>query len=336
MCDSLLEEENIFCCDFHPSNTTINNCYLDAPSPEPSEKDSAVLSRKVIYIDLIDDWNKPEQTILAASAAGFNVINLAFYLSATGPTDAAVAWQGLSSATKTATMQTVHSAGGVVLVSLGGSTDHPYDQDPTQLGQRVAQWALDQQLDGVDFDLESIQPGFVVSPQLPTAAQLIAWLVTLNEATRAVLGSGRLITHAPQAPYLSVPGSQGTWAGTTGGYTAVFQAGNVDFLNIQYYNQGSGCYQTYDDIFVSPCSSFPSTAISQLSQNGKVMPLSALVVGMPVAPNDASQPFPNASTLHDMFTQANSSLGWTAGVMGWQWHADGSARTWLQTIVSGS
>jgi len=298
----------------------------------PSARALASQRRKVIYIDLITDWNRSEQTVLDAVAAGFNVINLAFYLSDRGPWDAALAWANLSEQVKRQTMDAVHAAGAVVLVSLGGATDHPYGKDPAALGTEVAQWAVANLLDGVDYDLEGLQPGFVAAPELPTTAQLLQWLSTLNSSTRAVLGPDRYLTHAPQAPYLGQVGAQGTWAGPSGGYSAVYldAKGSVDWLNVQFYNQSSSCYQNYTGIFVAPCASFPTTAISQLHATG--LPYEALVLGMPVAPGDGNPPFPTASQLHDIVGQAQTDLGWDAGVMGWQWHASGSAATWIQTI----
>lgn len=287
------------------------------------------LPRKVIYVDLITDWNKPQQTILDASDAGFNVIVLAFYLSTVGPYDAAGAWGNLSPAVQRATIDAVHAKGGIVMVSLGGATDSPYARDPAGLGTEVGKWCVANLLDGVDFDLEGINPGFTHAPHA-TAQQLIGWMNALNASTRAAIGPGRSISHAPQAPYLSVPGAQGTWPGPTGGYAAVFLAGNVDWLNVQYYNQGASCYQNYQGIFQTACASFPTSAISQLQAAG--IPYDRLVLGMPVLPTDGNQPFPSASTVHDMVVKAGAELGWNAGVFAWQYHAGGSAGVWLSTV----
>ena len=53
--------------------------------------------------------------------------------------------------------------------------------------------------------------------------------------------------HAPQAPYL------GPWAGSTMGYTGMIRDDpyikkNLDFLNIQFYNQGAGLYDSYEGL----------------------------------------------------------------------------------------
>ncbi len=42
---------------------------------------------KVIYIDWENiNWNTPQDTVLAAAEAGFNVVIISFYLSGSGPT----------------------------------------------------------------------------------------------------------------------------------------------------------------------------------------------------------------------------------------------------------
>jgi hypothetical protein len=85
---------------------------------------------KVIYIDFRNvNWSNGAQTILDAADAGYNVIILAFYLSASGPADMALVWAGLPEETKIATMNQIHEKGAVVLVSVGGATDSPYTSD---------------------------------------------------------------------------------------------------------------------------------------------------------------------------------------------------------------
>ena len=78
---------------------------------------------RVIYVDYLNvDYNDPTQTVLQAVSAGFNVIILAFYISSSGPADMALAWQGVPAASKQATMNAVHAAGAIVMVSFGGGT----------------------------------------------------------------------------------------------------------------------------------------------------------------------------------------------------------------------
>lgn len=45
--------------------------------------------------------------------------------------------KALDDGTKQSTIATAHSQGAVVTVSLGGSTDSPWDKDPTTVGKQV-------------------------------------------------------------------------------------------------------------------------------------------------------------------------------------------------------
>ena len=83
----------------------------------------------------------------------------------------------------------------------------------TQFGETIAHWAMEHQLDGVDFDLET-HPGNNAPFHDGT---LITWAVQATQAARAILGPDRVITHAPQAPYL------GDWAGPQRGYVEIMR-----------------------------------------------------------------------------------------------------------------
>jgi len=285
---------------------------------------------KVLYIDWRNiNWNNPEQTLLDCVDAGFNVVILAFYLSGSGSADMAKAWEGVSAQVRQQTMQTVHSKGAVVLVSLGGSTDSPFNKPPTLLGKQVADWARNHSLDGVDFDLENFDTGFRAGGMSDTAT--VKWVADVTNACRAALGSGGIISHAPQGPYFGPVGATNTWAGASGGYSGVYrQAPSIDFFNVQFYNQGAQCYTDYNGLFVTSCSNFPETSVSAISKAG--IPMSKIVVGKYVTQSDASNGWVEPATLHQFFTQAGSQLGWHAGVMGWEWGDAGTCRNWIHAI----
>jgi len=98
---------------------------------------------RVIYIDYKSNnpsnilFNNPSNTLFNASAAGYNVLILAFYLSSSGPADMALTWGGVDNATKIDTINKLHAKGVAVLVSFGGGTDNPFSGDPTALGTQV-------------------------------------------------------------------------------------------------------------------------------------------------------------------------------------------------------
>jgi chitinase len=290
---------------------------------------------KATYIDWADvNWNAPQDNLRTICTAGYNVIIMAFYLSGSGPTDMAQAWAGVGNATQASTMVQLHREGCIALVSFGGSTDSPYSGDPRALGNKVSQWALANNLDGVDFDLENLDPGFVTNGM--TAEELVSWMANLAAAARQNLGPHRIITHAPQAPYFSAIGNSSNsnpWPGPSGGYTAVWKRGNVDWFNMQFYNQGATCYTTFETLFKSSnagnaCPSFPYTSVSEIAAYG--VPLEAIVVGKPLDSGDAGSGYVPPDSLHVFVTQA-ASLQWNAGVMNWQWHtADGEQ--WIHTV----
>ncbi len=120
--------------------------------------------------------------------------------------------------------------------------------------------------DGVDFDLENFNTGCVTGTM--NSEKTVSWIVDATLAAQAVLGSGGIITHAPQAPYFGPIGGS-SWAGPTGCYTAVAaRAGaSITFFNLQFYNQGASCYTSYTTLFVQSgaaglgCEYFPGTSI---------------------------------------------------------------------------
>jgi len=281
---------------------------------------------KSIYIDSDVNWaGNPCDSPLRAAKAGFNVIILAFYLRTAGPADMLTAWsnsmywtQG-SAATCAAQL---HGLGAVIMFAAGGATDNPYPwsgdptTDGTVYGTALAKFAVAHSLDGVDFDLENIQPGFNAGGL--KGEDLVKWMVAANIAVKSI-NSSLLVSHAPQAPYFGPVGGS-LWPGTTGGFTSVYaKAPNaIDFFNLQFYNQGHGCYDTYAGLFTSSCSNFPGTALMQIATYG--VPLPKLVVGKYVLTSDASNGYMSPEQLHDSFKQAATQFHWNSGVMFWQMH----------------
>jgi len=292
--------------------------------------------KKVIYID-DGNWNAPQKSIVGAADAGFNVIILAFYMH-TGPSDFLTAWEGLDSGTKNQTVSTLHSKGASLIVSFGGGADgNPYTLDAYSIGQTVGKYAKAQYLDGVDFDLENFDQGFTVNGH--SAQWTIDWCANITKGALNGFGNGAILTHAPQSPYFGPVGATNTWAGPSGGYTAVYNAVKdiLTFFNVQFYNQGSGCYESYDSLFMNggggSCG-LPGSSVIEINKAGVAM--DAIVVGKPVHQNDAGDGYVDAATLHSWFQQANSSLGWNAGIMGWEWTDDGTTAAWLNGIYPGS
>ena len=294
---------------------------------------------KVMYIDSDGvNWNSPDQTVISMVQAGYNIIILSFYISNLGPVDMAVAWAGLSNSTKQSVVSYAHSQGAIILVSAGGSTDIPYSMNANTFGTTVGNWVVSQFLDGIDFDLENLAP-YVAYPPM-TSAQTIQWMISATTSAKTAMGPNSFITHAPQAPYFGPISSSSTaWAGVLGGYTAVYKgaATSIDYLNVQFYNQGS-CYPDFTSTFLNSGSTsgcyFPGTSANEIASYG--IPLSKIIIGKPVTSSDAGSGYIPATTLSTMFSQAQKTLNYTPGIMGWVWHSPAINSAWLQTIYGNS
>ena len=77
-----------------------------------------------------------------------------------------------------------------MIVSAGGATDMPCNyMTGAAYGAGVARWAVENHMDGMDFDMESFE-----------ADATINWLVDASLEARAILCPARLLTHAPRPP----------------------------------------------------------------------------------------------------------------------------------------
>jgi len=145
------------------------------------------------------------------------------------------------------------------------------------------------------------------------------------------MGLNRLISHAPQAPYIGKVGSSRSWVGSLGGYSAVFtSSGQIDFLNVQFYNQGNN-YYNYETVYQNSGNSFPDSAVSDypapLQKN--------ICFGKPLLPADAGNGYNTSSQINTILRQAKSN-GYYHGVMFWQfpYQYGSSAKSFLTTFLS--
>jgi hypothetical protein len=287
---------------------------------------------KAVYVGYAAGVSSIASTVVSAAQAGFNVILLAFYMgpgTGTDPYSAAWYWSQLSDSDKVSTIATVHGLGTRVMVSAGGAGYNAYPiGGGTAFGQGSAQFAIDNHLDGVDFDLENFTSAFGTTSGM-NKGQTLGWMRDANAAARSLLGDDALITHAPQTPYLNSEFSYGYLDFMTQEPTP-----SVDWLNLQFYNQGS-TYLTYDSQFISN-TFHPGTSIAELISAG--IPKEKLVIGRVTQAVDGS-PWLDPSTLHSWFVQASSdsrTQNWKTGLMTWQWHSVGdgspSSASFLTTV----
>jgi len=203
-----------------------------------------------------------------------------------------------------------HSKGVNVIASAFQCCDDPTGQDPWQTCSNLADFVLNNNLDGVDIDYET-------SSAFDSAGTGENWLITCTQALRSKLPACQyIITHAPQAPYFVADGNQSY---PYGAYLTVdANVGNlIDWYNVQYYNQGGDEYTTYESLIVSD-SDFPGTAAMQINPSTTF----PIAVGKPVTSSDAETGWNSASDLSSWFQKAQSELGFCGGAMWWEFGDD--------------
>jgi len=278
-------------------------------------------SKLVTYLDSLAVWSPPANTVQAilADKGQYTHMLLAFWTQA-GAVDVAKAWADPNTFPPDA-IDSFHAAGIKVMVSAGGATETPITNNPNggaDYGRNAALFAKQHRLDGVDFDIEDTA-AFLSGAATP-------WIVAAVQATKEAFPEA-IISHAPQAPYFMT-----TYASN---YLQIEeQVGNlIDFYNIQFYNQGDTAYATYDSLFLQADGWASGTAIQQIHASG--IPLEKIVVGKPVAPQDATNTgYVAPDALAGFLQQGIAADLRPAGVMGWQWLSDKTQwnGTWSDSV----
>lgn len=303
-----------------PTTSTVYTTAFD-PNNHPCEGN---FTWNVIYLDYSIDYNDLGTDIQTCVDYCYNVIIISFWISGRFA-DAAQVWvQTMDEDQRQAALKIAHDAGAYVLLAAGGATEnieHLIDADDgTSYGKSAAEDAVKYGFDGVDFDVE-LQPG---NNEPFHDGSFQKFIIDASHAARQVLGPNRLITHAPQAPYL------GVWAGEPGyGYTEILAAPDceIDFVNIQFYNQCPTCYSTFDSLMVDgdaeggDHSLTGQSALKQIIQNG--VPPERLVIGKPIGPSGfANNGYVDPVSLHDWGCQVMNEdgyNGWHTGYMTWMY-----------------
>jgi len=278
------------------------------------------------YVDGISTWwgcGVPNDLGLPkdGQTVGYNNIILSFWISNSAPADAALVWSNLPGyipdncgyGSDVQTMQKTlinkfHANGINVLVAAFGATDYPTGEDPTQVCSKLAQFVIDNNLDGVDLDYED-------SAAFNANGDGEKWLITCTQVLRQRLPEGQyLLTHAPQGPYFTTDALY-----PQGSYLKIDrEVGSlIDWYNLQYYNQGGSTYVSYQDLVVA-CKAFPGTALAELKLNSK----QGVAVGKPVTTGDASNGWVDPKDLVLWLQKAKSEFGWCGGAMYWQLNHD--------------
>lgn len=284
--------------------------------------------KKVIYIDSLGvDWNNPANTVQNLIDSGFNIINFAFFLD-NGPCDFALTWATLPLPTQVQLVTLAHSKNVIFMVSAGGATSILYpNQDPETYATLVSNWCITNNLDGVDYDIENLAPDF--------QDNFYTWFSVLLQTTRKILGPQRYISSAPQQPYMCLPNTPSSWPGAQGGFYKIVldNANALDFLNCQFYNQGNN-YTTYETCFLDSGVNFPQSAVTQIHNEGKGIPLYKIIFGSYLLPSDGNGGISGPDLLQSVLQRAHTELKWAKSVMVWQYHDLASAQAWIQKIYA--
>ena len=143
------------------------------------------------------------------------------------------------------------------MVSAFGGTIHPTSEgkNAATCAAQLADFVQAHNVDGVDLDYEDN-----AAMQAGTGAD---WIIEFTRILRQRLPN-HIITHAPQAPYFSP-----THYGSESYLKVHNQVGSmIDFYNVQFYNQGSSSYDTYDKLFFEAGGYFPTTSVSEMIASG--------------------------------------------------------------------
>jgi chitinase len=296
------------------------------PTPAPPHRHTHF----VTYVDALTAW-WPATKLAAgigvpgyANTTKYNIFNIAFW-SAAMPLDLTGLWTdpiayigtdtpfGTTGAqVRQSWVDAYHRSGAKVLVSAFGATNHPCSggENAQQTCTQLAQWAKDNNFDGVDLDFED-------SGSFNANGDGEAWLIECTRTIRDILPSGEyLLTHAPQAPYFD-----GLYP--HGGYLAVHGAVGdlIDWYNIQFYNQGIDGYDSYSSLFEVSGGWATGTSVNELVAKG--IARKQIVIGKPTSPKEADNTgFLTAKVLKGIFSRAKKAGNSVGGMMTWQYADD--------------
>lgn len=298
------------------------------------------------YVNKINVWwgDAVANEIGATDSRGYNIVNLAFWTpnadGSSNPVDIAYLWANvenyfdLSNSQFGSTPDEIrknlreeyHKQGTRVLISAFGANSFPTTQGvpATPCGENLAKFIIDNQLDGVDLDYED-----KVAMENGTA---VPWLVEMTEAMLkkfAATGQTYIILHAPQAPYFM----DGKYPKN---YVALHETklsdgstmgDHIDGYLVQFYNQDSTEYSTYQTLFETSDGWSTGSSVKQIADKG--IPIEKISVGKPVTVNDvANTGYVPPDQLAAIFSTAREpGKPWgvadkVGGVMGWQFISD--------------
>ncbi|KZV81243.1 glycoside hydrolase [Exidia glandulosa HHB12029] len=221
--------------------------------------------------------------------------------------DQSSVWPQLDDGARQKIVDDYHQAGKTIRISLFGSEDYPltYKGDPTIIAQKAADFVKQNNLDGVDVDYED-------TGSFNQNGDGENFLITLTQELRKALPSPQyLISHAPQSPYFA---SNDMYP--QGAYLKVHKevGDQIDFYNVQFYNQGDGAYDSCDGLYNNSPEWAPDTTVSGIIKSG--IPAEKVIIGKLGEASDGGNGYMSPSDIGSCISQQNTKPG---GVMAWEW-----------------
>jgi chitinase len=245
-------------------------------------------------------------------------------------------------------VEKMHNSGKKVVLAYGGAAEGPasvpgyYDKYTADIvAKGMAKVVTDNGLDGVELDWEDgaadIKSGLLpvglcgnIGNQTCGEGPAVQWLIDLTKNLRSALPKekGFTISHTPVAPYFNL------------GYDKIARAvaDDIDFMTVQFYNQGVGHYTTYDGLVNQE--KFPENPSSWPVWDGSLknilkvtgLPASKIVVGKYVdATKDGNNGHVEPDELGRWLKQASSEGITVGGVMAWQFGSDTDGK-WMGRV----
>lgn len=191
-----------------------------------------------------------------------------------------------------------------VMMACGSEHEVPTGvADPIEYGRKAARFAMDYGFQGLDFKIDNLAFG----------KQSADWLINATRAAKDVFPDS-IISHSPKARYFSPAAFL---------YLDVhkYVGDLIDFYNIQFFNQQSCFFDTYEQLIHDSGNAQPETSVGQIHANG--IPFRKMLITKPVSVKDARDTgYLHPIELATIIRKAASNNLAPGGVAAWQWLND--------------
>ncbi len=216
-------------------------------------------------------------------------------------------------------VERLQADGKKVLISFGGGdmkleAYRPAVGHEAELADELSAFVQKHGLDGIDLDFEAT--GALRHPRQDGAFDGKAFLIALTKALRQSLPAGKLITHAPQAPYLDPNWHKGPYI------EILKEAGaQIDWITVQYYNNPDFDLPVGPHLVGAASDPFPASYSGIVGGGpGFAWPPEKTLVGLPVYAADAANGHQPPKIVQDdilkpLVARFGAKFG---GLTGWQ------------------